>query len=232
LNKGYIHEIFPSYQGEGKYIGARQLFIRFSKCSIGCIDCDTDNSIKDYFFIGETKYKNPISPEILYQLIIDNFDLTLYHSISITGGEPLEQFEFLKEFSVMLKNEKIKLFIETSGLYSRKLLKIINLFDIFSVDIKLYSVFGVAYDVKSFEIVKKLTFQDVYFKLIISEKLDLKEFNVLLDDLISYNINELYIQPHNDLLNEVFLCKVFDILAYKNIVGYYVPQVHKLVRIR
>jgi hypothetical protein len=62
--------------------------------------------------------------------------------------------------------------------------------------------------------------------------LDFKEFNVLLDDLIRYNINELYIQPHNNSLDEAFLDKVFDSLACKNIVGYYVPQVHKLVRIR
>ena len=37
-----IAEIFDSIQGEGPYIGYRQLFIRFCGCNLLCDYCDTE----------------------------------------------------------------------------------------------------------------------------------------------------------------------------------------------
>ena len=41
---GYLSEIFCSVQGEGLYLGRRQLFVRTAGCSVSCYWCDTPAS--------------------------------------------------------------------------------------------------------------------------------------------------------------------------------------------
>ena len=41
-DKVKIKEIFTSIQGEGLFIGYKQLFIRFCGCNLSCNYCDTD----------------------------------------------------------------------------------------------------------------------------------------------------------------------------------------------
>jgi len=68
VNKANILEIFSSIQGEGIYIGYRQLFIRFSGCNLGCKYCDTDFSESEICKIeicpGSGNFKN-IKPDNL-----------------------------------------------------------------------------------------------------------------------------------------------------------------------
>ncbi|MCZ7372375.1 MAG: 7-carboxy-7-deazaguanine synthase QueE, partial [Candidatus Methanoperedens sp.] len=40
-----ISEIFNSIQGEGPYVGVRQVFVRFQKCQLHCAYCDTPRKI-------------------------------------------------------------------------------------------------------------------------------------------------------------------------------------------
>ena len=42
-----IVEIFKSIQGEGKYVGEQQVFVRFFECNMHCHWCDTPHSIGD-----------------------------------------------------------------------------------------------------------------------------------------------------------------------------------------
>ncbi|MCK5661099.1 MAG: 7-carboxy-7-deazaguanine synthase QueE, partial [Methanosarcinales archaeon] len=43
----HIYEIFNSIQGEGPYVGMRQVFVRFCGCNLACEYCDTYESRKD-----------------------------------------------------------------------------------------------------------------------------------------------------------------------------------------
>ena len=47
MNKANISEIFQSIQGEGKYAGASQVFVRFFECNMHCAWCDTPHAIGD-----------------------------------------------------------------------------------------------------------------------------------------------------------------------------------------
>ena len=85
--KTVINEIFTSIQGEGPVVGYRQLFIRFCNCNLNCAYCDTE------FQSGQE-----FTPQELFDTIDFEYDLQNIHSISLTGGEPLLNVKFMKEF--------------------------------------------------------------------------------------------------------------------------------------
>jgi len=125
--EGKIAEIFESIQGEGIYQGVRQIFIRFYGCNLNCKFCDTKlNSYREYG-----------AEALLRKIRHYNGN---YHSISLTGGEPLLQVDFLKELLPGMRKEKI--YLETNGTLPEELGQIIDRIGIISMDIKLPSSTG------------------------------------------------------------------------------------------
>lgn len=138
-------EVFSSVQGEGLYLGCRQLFVRFLGCNLTCAYCDTPASLtqtrqcrieQDPGNRNFINRDNPLSLEQTYT-IISNFDLNKHHSISFTGGEPLLQSKFLLKLIPLFKTYKPLIFLETNGTLPERLSEVINLIDIISMDIKL-----------------------------------------------------------------------------------------------
>ena len=128
--KARISEIFLSIQGEGLYAGVPQLFIRFYGCNLSCIFCDTNfDSYKTF------------TPDALMDEIPESKGP--YHSISITGGEPLLQADFIRDFLDKYKKSYKKLvYLETNGTLYRELSKVIDYVDIIAMDFKLPSSTG------------------------------------------------------------------------------------------
>lgn len=125
-NKVFIKEIFESAQGEGPYVGYNQLFLRFTKCNLDCNYCDTD-------FITEL---NEYTPEELADIVKKHNNV---HSVSLTGGEPLTEVDFLSEFLPLVDK---KIYLETNGTLYKNLEKVIDNVDIISMDLKLHSASG------------------------------------------------------------------------------------------
>ena len=129
MSKVRIKEIFSSIQGEGPYIGYKQLFIRFCNCNLKCNYCDTDFSSNEDFIEYNTK-----------SLIDEVNKYNDIHSISLTGGEPLLSVEFLKEFLPLVDK---KVYLETNATLTDKFLEIKPYINIVSADIKLESSTGI-----------------------------------------------------------------------------------------
>lgn len=177
-----IREIFLSIQGEGPYIGHRQLFIRFCGCNLECNYCDTDFSIKDCqieYQSGSGKFeyiRNPLEECILLE-IIKKFQN--YHSISLTGGEPLLEEHFLCSFLPKLDS---KIYLETNGTLPNNLKKVINLVDIISMDIKLPSSTGLKsfysehYEFIDIALKNK---KEIFAKAVVSNKIAASEMDYL-----------------------------------------------------
>jgi len=126
--KGRITEIFPSIQGEGKYIGTKQLFIRFAGCNLDCVFCDTDIEKHHEYTVSELVKKMAV------WLSKESF-----HSVSLTGGEPLLQTVFLQQIMSEIKKLEQIIYLETNGTLPQELNEVISLVDIVSLDFKLPS---------------------------------------------------------------------------------------------
>lgn len=177
-----IKEIFLSIQGEGTYIGYRQLFIRFCGCNLNCDYCDTDFSVKDCNIEFEPgsgvfkKLRNPIEDKDLIEIIKKFRD---YHSISLTGGEPLLAYKFLQSFLPKLKS---KIYLETNGTLPENLEKVINLVDIISMDIKIPSSTGMKSFFKEhydFIEVALRAKKEIFAKAVVTEKISRTEIEYM-----------------------------------------------------
>ena len=231
-NIAKINEIFESIQGEGKYLGANQIFVRFSNCNLHCKFCDTQ------FFEGKEYDVEMLVKEI------SSFDLSKVHSISFTGGEPLMFVDFLNEFlddfKDISKEYNIKIYLETNGTLSQNLQKIIDKIDIVSMDIKLKTSTG---EENKFEIndkfLKIASNVETYVKVVFDNKIEENEIEncCYLDK--KYNVS-LYLQPESSFLfkelknqnNTLFLENI-----HKKFLKYYksvflIPQVHKFLNLR
>ena len=108
--KARINEIFSSIQGEGPHVGYKQLFIRFCGCNLNC-------SYRDTEFVQGVEYM----PAELFEKITSEYDLSTFHSISLTGGEPLASADFLTEFLQKI-NHKTKIYLETNATLADELI--------------------------------------------------------------------------------------------------------------
>ncbi|MDO8580709.1 MAG: 7-carboxy-7-deazaguanine synthase QueE, partial [Candidatus Omnitrophota bacterium] len=134
--KANILEIFSSIQGEGKYTGVSQVFVRFFECNMHCVWCDTPHSIGD-----TTRHYKEYDLESLVKEI-DALWTSAHHSISLTGGEPLLQADVIAQLIPHLKRAGRKVYLETNGILPEALQQVISGIDVVAMDIKLPSSTG------------------------------------------------------------------------------------------
>lgn len=245
-NKAKIKEIFSSIQGEGVYIGCKQIFIRFCACNLNCYYCDTD------FYPTNINDKNTFfefTPIELVKYLEENYDLNSTHSISLTGGEPLIWADFLKEFMPLLnKKHDIKFYLETNATIDDNAKIILPYTDIVAGDVKLPSCSGVD---KAFELHEKFfktvhegfdkygnpfntTNKNFFAKVVFDDTITEDEIKKTVDLARKYDF-EIILQPRmiEDKLsvNTEFMMSIFE----KFVKGYkhtrLIPQVHKFINV-
>ncbi|MCD7740169.1 MAG: 7-carboxy-7-deazaguanine synthase QueE [Candidatus Gastranaerophilales bacterium] len=223
-NKVFIKEIFESIQGEGPFIGINQLFIRFSKCNLNCKYCDTD---------FKTNLKLYSDKELLDE--INKYPYV--HSISLTGGEPLCETDFLLEFLPLINKNK-KIYLETNGILYENLQKLINNIDIISMDIKLPSSCEMIdmFDIHRFFIEISVKHKkEIFLKTVFDEKITDDEIKKTILLAQKYDLL-IILQPKTEdgtiRLSQDFIYNIY----YKFIKNYrnvrLIPQVHKFLKIR
>ncbi|MDE1921331.1 MAG: 7-carboxy-7-deazaguanine synthase QueE [Candidatus Omnitrophica bacterium] len=157
-----ILEIFRSIQGEGPYAGVPQVFVRLFECNMHCVWCDTPASIGD----GRREYQE-LSLEELMARVDVLYDRA--HSVSITGGEPLLQKDFLKSFCRALRAKARKVYLDTNGTLPGALQETIKDVDVIAMDIKLpSSTKQKAFWAEHKEFLKIASRKEVFIKAVIS----------------------------------------------------------------
>jgi organic radical activating enzyme len=136
----YISEIFNSIQGEGLYVGARQVFVRFEKCQLHCAYCDTPQArdISKTCRVERTpgkgdfySIKNPLDKEDIEEFIHKLWSPSTKH-VSLTGGEPLIHADFIKTLDL-----EYPLYLETNAGFPENAKDLKDIIAIASCDIKL-----------------------------------------------------------------------------------------------
>ncbi len=223
-----ILEIFSSIQGEGPYVGQRQIFIRFNNCNLNCNFCDVPKNIKSAKFdvdgvISKIKKINK---------------KTKHKTISLTGGEPLLQFEFLKELLAKLKKLKFKIYLETNATLPGNLKSILKYIDVISADIKLPSVTKRRPCWREhLDFIKIASNKNIFVKTIVSKNLKTKDFKkaILLIKKINVKI-PLIIQPVMNgkkvliSANRLHRLQRYALRFFKNVLV--IPQAQKILGVR
>ena len=222
--KAKIKEIFASIQGEGPYVGVKQLSIRFCECNLHCNYCDTEFSA-DRDFVEYT-------PVELFEKA-KSFNLDTIASVSLTGGEPLLSADFLAQFLPMMSGRKI--YLETNATLYNEFDKIKQYVDIISADIKLESATGIknAYVLhdKFFE---HAIGKECFAKIVFDENITDSEVDACCILAQKYDL-DLILQPKmNGSIMSVspeFCTKILDKFLDRHIKVRLIPQVHKFINV-
>lgn len=236
-------EVFQSFQGEGPYLGERQVFVRFAGCNLSCEYCDSPQALvipETYKVISDPiqNFKNPASaPDLLGQIRSFLKPKGVVHSISLTGGEPLLQVDFLKNFLPELKKEGLPIYLETNGVLPKHLEEVIDLIDIVSLDYKLPSATGLSsYASEHRQAIEIAYTKEIFVKMVFTRETKAKEVDGAASLIAAIDPNILTIlQPvtpfgkikHRPQAQEIF---AFHNLAKRHLKRVRViPQVHKLL---
>ena len=169
-----VIEIFSSIQGEGKYVGCRQIFVRLEGCNLDCTYCDTENEIGGHAhcMVEERAgthelipYENPLSVEQVVEIVARLVGDVPHHSLSITGGEPLLHVPFIKELAAHID---LPVFLETNGTLDRALAECIDCISHISMDLKLPDVLSAPVWDAHARFLKVARAVDVYVKVVVA----------------------------------------------------------------
>ena len=224
MKEAKIQEIFLSLQGEGLYAGIPQLFVRFYGCNLSCNFCDTK----------QDSFKTFTTASLMSKIL--EYEKP-YHSISITGGEPLLQAEFIKDFLHTYKKFHRKLiYLETNGVLHKELSKVIEYIDIVAMDFKLPSSTSQTHFWQAHEAFLKIASKkDAFVKAVITKDTAAEDISrmseivknvssdipIVLQPVTASNENE---KPDNEALEN------FKGIAEKLVNRIeIIPQVHKMI---
>lgn len=130
-----VVEVFSSLQGEGVFLGQRQVFVRFGGCNLHCDYCDEPETIP--IPSGEVWSLRRVQEEI------DGFCRERRHeAVAWTGGEPLLHAEFLLAIMPWARGRGLKNYLETNGTRVEAFRRVSPFCDTVAMDIKLPSATG------------------------------------------------------------------------------------------
>ncbi|MDR0408130.1 MAG: 7-carboxy-7-deazaguanine synthase QueE [Campylobacteraceae bacterium] len=123
----YLAESFLSIQGEGKYVGAPSIFLRFGGCNLTCkgfgcefihngsklTGCDSLFAVYEKYFKQDWQIFN--AEELFEKVLLHAKDLPYKPHIVITGGEPLMHYKNHDFYRLLRLLENFFVFVETNA---------------------------------------------------------------------------------------------------------------------
>lgn len=230
--KAEVTDLFSSIQGEGIFVGAKQVFVRFRQCNLACSFCDEP-------WRHEPELYSP--SELMGRVKSLDLDKGPHHSVSLTGGEPLMYADYLKTFLRLLHKEGMKGYLETNGTLPAELAGVIDLVDIIAMDFKLPSSTGLrAYWDEHLEFLKIAAQVNVFVKVVVTGSTTTEDIERSVDIIKRLKKDiPLVIQPvtpskdRDKPIDSRRLLEFLEIGSKNSIAGMRViPQVHKMLGVK
>jgi 7-carboxy-7-deazaguanine synthase len=244
-----VLEVFASVQGEGRYVGEPQVFLRLAGCPLRCRWCDTPASWTLDAHRDEEGWSTPFQATTR----ISEAEGEHRRTVSVTGGEPLMWPEFVRELRTFLGPRRIHL--ETAGAHPEALASVLDAVDHVSLDLKLPADLGApvslgllgreADPVTSTNVadaqancLKLVRGRDACGKLIVSGDREPEDYLPILEDVASIAPELLlYLQPVTPVAgvpapDHRLLFRLVELALERSLEVRVVPQIHRLLRIR
>ncbi|MDX2083833.1 MAG: 7-carboxy-7-deazaguanine synthase QueE [Candidatus Melainabacteria bacterium] len=245
-----IQEVFSSVQGEGPYVGVRQIFVRGAKCHLKCAYCDTPMETPDgRCYVAWTPgsadlepLENPLSPETILAVISRLNATAKHHSVSFTGGEPLLYHRWLACVLPGVRSLGLKTYLETSGTQPELLHAVLPHTDIVAMDIKLPSATGEAplftEHAQFYKAVRQRPQTELFVKVVFNANTSLEELRAIEAVLPDRHI-PIFLQPETTLdLPYRVRVRPADIFRVQDTLNHFfhhvrvIPQTHKLLAVQ
>lgn len=243
-NAAPVQEVFSSTQGEGIYVGKRQVFIRFAHCHLKCAYCDTPMQSHDGACHVETQpgsgektsFANPLPAESLVDITRNLLALLPHHSVSFTGGEPLLYHGFLHH-TLPLIRPYAPIYLETSGTQADFFENVSDWVDIVAMDIKLPSA---TKEAARFEehaaFYQRAREKECFIKLVFNEQTTQQELESV-RAIVTDSNTPIILQPETCLSNnavQIHPRRLFEIEA--TLAAWFtdiriIPQTHKMLKV-
>ena len=244
-----VVEVFSSIQGEGSHIGCRHIFVRFFACNLRCNYCDTPESLTGTprarleVEAGQGNFEicdNPITEESLMSCIT-RLAQNPHDAVSLTGGEPLLQKDFLRSLCPQIRALGLGTFLETNGTLPEHLRAVIHCIDTVSMDIKLPETLrnGQSWFDKHREFLRIALQTEVYAKLVLPAAPNWSAVEKAAKMIASVDSTVLLvIQPVTpsgsitESPSSETIVRTFDIASKHLSDVRVIPQVHKMIGLR
>ena len=239
--KENLIEIFSSIQGEGKYVGCRQVFVRLEGCNLDCTYCDTENAPGSHptceveTYAGSREFASLPNPRSAEQVAMEINRLCKevpHQAVSFTGGEPLLQADFIREVA---KEVEVPIFLETNGTLHKQLESLMDVADIISMDIKLPSIVSQPQWEAHRQFIEIAKNKDLYIKLVVADETTEEEFRKAIDLVAETAPETLFIiqpvTPYGGCKaaspEKILMCQNYALTKLKDV--RVIPQTHKFI---
>ena len=140
-------EVFSSVQGEGIHVGASTLFVRFGECDLRCRWCDSPHTWQPAARCrletarGTARFREIGNPVAIDDALVavGALEAAAHRFVAFTGGEPLLQPGPVAALAEALRGGGPRMYLETHGLASRALERVVERMDVIAMDWKLAS---------------------------------------------------------------------------------------------
>ena len=227
-----LSEIFTSIEGEGILFGTKTMFVRMAGCHLKCYWCDTGYALAmnsgNTYSIAEVK-------KIIKEQLQNNT-----YKINFTGGEPLIQYEAVKDLAKFIKEELgLRTYIESSCYDIDRFNKIIPYIDICKIEFKTKD--SQAVDIKHYRYLLKTAIQNkkiTFIKIVVSNSTSIEELNELIEIIFNTikpeELAGFIIQPTTNINEPTVdrLLQFYDLIYPRYNEVRIIPQLHKIIGAR